>query len=264
MTNGRKRPLRGATVFYTSPAKGDHDKSLTCSPASTHHMDFKREAARVAYTRIKNHSTVGLGDGSTIRWLADFITEGIKNGLEVDLYTSSSTTKTHLQAAGVIVQNIAGVSELDQYFDGCDQVDHAFNAFKSGSGIHTSEKLLASMAKEFILLAEESKYVSRLDNRFPLVLEVIPESLLFVSKKMKSVFPGVTVSVRYSETGEPMTTRYGNILADCRFPVMPELDKLQDDSKSITGVVEISLFYKLAHGAIIAGTDGTSIYGIQN
>jgi ribose 5-phosphate isomerase A len=228
-------------------------------------MDFKKEAARIAFTLIRNNSVVGLGDGSTIRFLAEYIIDEIKKGLTLRLYTSSRQTQIFLQEGGITVNDFSLTDELDQYFDGCDQVDSQLNAFKSGAGIHTTEKILASMAKKFILLAEDSKFVDTLENKYPLVLEVIPQAGFFVKRKMKSMFPDTILSTRITEDNKtPVTTRYGNYLIDCRFPVLPELELLQNNCKNITGVVDISLFYKLAHGAVIVGNQGVRRFERKN
>ena len=228
-------------------------------------MDLKKEAARIAFTLIRNNSVVGLGDGSTIRFLAEYIIDEIKKGLTLRLYTSSRQTQIFLQEGGITVYDFSLTDELDQYFDGCDQVDSQLNAFKSGAGIHTTEKILASMAKKFILLAEDSKFVDTLENKYPLVLEVIPQAVFFVMRKMKSLFPDTILSTRTTEDNKtPVTTRYGNNLIDCRFPVLPELELLQNNCKKITGVVDISLFYKLAHEAVIVGNQGVRRFERKN
>ena len=62
-------------------------------------MDVKKEAARVASTLVEDNTSVGLGDGSTVRLLAEFLIDRMNTGLEISLYTSSvantgiSTTK---------------------------------------------------------------------------------------------------------------------------------------------------------------------------
>jgi ribose 5-phosphate isomerase A len=221
-------------------------------------MDFKKEAARVANTLIKNNSSVGLGDGSAIRILAAYLLEGVRQGLDIRLYTSSVQTERLLKDAGITVHDISIIDKLDQYFDGCDQVDEQLNVVKSGSGIHTQEKLLAVMADQFIILAEESKFVPFPDPKFPLVLEVLPQSAKFVIREMKTICPGAGVAIRYNQDDEqsPVITRNGNYLMNCWFPEWPDAAFIQSRTKQITGVVEISLFYKIADEAIIAGKAG--------
>ena len=143
-------------------------------------MDGKREAARIASTLVSDNTSVGLGDGSTVRLLAEFLIERMNEGLSVRLFTSSRQTQDFLQKAGFIVNDISQTDTLDIYFDGCDQIDERLNALKSGSGIHTMEKLLASMANKFVIIGDASKFVLELDPKYPLVLEVIPPAIAFV------------------------------------------------------------------------------------
>ena len=69
-------------------------------------MDLKKEAAAVAYTFIANNTSIGLGDGSTVRWLAGYLKDGIKTGLNVKVYTSSLQTQEFMQASGITVFDI--------------------------------------------------------------------------------------------------------------------------------------------------------------
>jgi ribose 5-phosphate isomerase A len=229
-------------------------------------MDLKKEAARIAYTFVTNNTSIGLGDGATVRWLAGFLIEGMKTGLNVEIYTSSVQTRDFLLEAGITVLDISRTDALDQYFDGCDQIDHQLNALKSGSGIHTAEKLLASMAKKFVIMADASKFVPNLENKFPFVLEVLPEAISFVFKKMQSLYPEVSLSLRRLKDNpeRPVLTRNGNNLVDCWFSEWPEAGVLQKQTKMITGVVEISLFYQMVNEAIIAGMDGIHRYKREN
>jgi ribose 5-phosphate isomerase A len=126
------------------------------------------------------------------------------------------------------------------------------------------EKLLASMAKKFVIMGDAPKYVRKFDPKIPLALEVIPAAITFVQKTISSLFPGCTLSIRKSAipVGDPVLTRNGNFLLDCRFPEWPDLEMIQIQCKKITGVIEISLFYQMVHEAIIAGNDGVARYTI--
>jgi ribose 5-phosphate isomerase A len=229
-------------------------------------MDFKKEAARIASTIVEDNTSVGLGDGTTVRLLAEFLIERINAGLEIRLYTSSLQTLEFLQRRDVSVNDISGTDTLDIYFDGCDQIDGNLNALKSGSGIHTMEKLLGSMAKKFVIIGDDSKFVQRLDPAFPLVLEVLPVAMAYVQRIMSSLYPVSVLAIRLlpDQEYEPVLTRNGNFLLDCHFQEWPELEDLQVQCKKITGIVEISLFYQLVNGAIIAGKDGISRYERRN
>ncbi len=158
------------------------------------------------------------------------------------------------------VFQIASLSKIDIYFDGCDQLDKDLNALKSGGGIHTHEKLLASMAAQFVLIGDETKLVDAFDYRFPVVIELLAEAAAFAPAKIQNLFPGSTSNFRISDKKDGyVITDNGNYLLDLWFQAWPDLATINPVSKTITGVVETSLFYRMAHKAIIAGKDGVKV-----
>jgi ribose 5-phosphate isomerase A len=124
------------------------------------------------------------------------------------------------------------------------------------------EKLLASMAKKFVIIGDESKYVQKLDPKFPLVLEVLPEAVAFIRKVIYSLLPICRFSLRRTQetADKPVLTRHGNYLVDCYFQEWPDLEMIQIQSRKITGIIEISLFYQMVNEAIIAGKTGITRY----
>ena len=220
-------------------------------------MDFKQEAAKKAVTFIQNGFSVGLGAGATIAYMVDCLQE---TKPDIQLYTASAATKTLLQQNGFQVHDIAAASQLDIYFDGCDQFDKDLNALKSGGGIHTVEKLLASMAKEFVLVGDESKQAEQLGTKYPLVLEVLPQAFSFVPVEIKKRFKNAkAVTCLDNKTSQPVLTGNGNYLVDIWFAELPELSNLNTLLKSITGVVETSLFFNMATKAVVAGEGGIKV-----
>jgi ribose 5-phosphate isomerase A len=219
-------------------------------------MNLKQEAAKAAIAFIRSGTAVGLGAGATMVYMVEFLKEV---NPDIQLYTSSSATRTVLEQNGFKVNDIAAVAYLDVYFDGCDQFDKDLNAFKSGGGIHTDEKLFASMAKEFILVGDESKYAEQLTNKYPLVVEVLPQAITYAMADIRQLFAGVNVNIRYDVNNDIIVTRNGNYLLDVRFDVLPEIRTMNPTIKSLTGIVETSLFYNMAAKAIIAGDDGVRI-----
>jgi ribose 5-phosphate isomerase A len=61
------------------------------------------------------------------------------------LFESIPSSQSNIRLNNVITENDS-INELDIYLEGCDQLDRDLNALKSGGGIYTREKLLASMA----------------------------------------------------------------------------------------------------------------------
>jgi ribose 5-phosphate isomerase A len=223
-------------------------------------MNFKQEAAAKAITFIKGNNIVGLGAGSTIACMVDYLKTKINKGLSIQLVTSSFTTRQILLKENLTLLPIEFCKEIDIYFDGCDQFDKQLNALKSGGGIHTQEKILASMATQFILVGDDSKLVDTFDSKYPLVIEMLPQSVQFVPYQIKKIFPGVRTNMRLSDKKDgAVITENGNYLLDVYFEQWPLLSSINQILKNIAGVVETSLFYGMAHKVIIAGANGVRI-----
>ena len=223
-------------------------------------MNFKQQAAAKAIALVNENDIIGLGAGSTMAYVAAFLKKRIAEGLIVRLVTSSFTTRQLLLKENLPVLPMGQIKEIDIYFDGCDQFDKQLNALKSGGGIHTQEKLLASMAKQFVLVGDETKLVEIFDPKFPLVVEILPQSLAYVPFKIEKLFRGVRNFMRMSDKKDgPVVTENGNYLLDVYFESWPGLPGINQSLKSIAGVVETSLFYGLAGKAIVAGEKGVIV-----
>ncbi len=223
-------------------------------------MNFKQRAAAKAITFIKDGTIVGLGAGLTIAYIADYLKTKINEGLSIQLVSSSFTTKQLLIKENLKVLPVELCKEIDIYFDGCDQFDKQLNALKSGGGIHTQEKILASMANQFILVGDDSKLVDTFDTKYPLVIEMLPQSASFVPYKIQTLFPEVKIQWRINDKKDgAVITENGNYLIDVYFKTWPGLSSINQTLKSIAGVVETSLFYGMAHKAIIAGENGVRV-----
>ena len=132
---------------------------------------------------IKNNMTIGLGGGSTISYLVGYIKEA---QLDVKVVTPSLSTAQSCIKNGLHLLPTWAVDHLDIAFDGCDEVDLKLNALKSGGAIHTKEKIIASMADDYVLLVDESKVFEQLPLNLPIALEVFPEALSYVTKKLNN------------------------------------------------------------------------------
>jgi len=224
--------------------------------------DFKQAAAAEAFKLIRPGTTIGLGAGSSIAYLIGIIKENAGLAATLKIVTSSFSTRQLLLRQGLAAGEIGWVSRIDQYFDGCDQFDWRLSALKSGGGIHTNEKILAAMADEFILVGDAAKRVDRLDGTYPLVAEVIPEALAYVSDRLMKFFKPLRSALRMSNKKDgAVITEHGNFLIDSWFGPFPEPALLNDRLVSIPGILEHSLFFNMAHKAVIAGPDGVETCG---
>ncbi len=204
---------------------------------------MKRLCAKEALNLVPDQGIVGLGGGETIRYLAEYIKEA---GKEITVVTPSEATKEVCETLGLPVVETAQVSCVEIAFDGCDQVDHHLNAYKSGGGIHTLEKVIARMSKQYVLLVDESKVAEELGYDIPIVLDIVPEAVNYVTEQAEKL--GGNVKVRDAH------------LLEVFFEKKPELKILDQELKAITGVIETSLFYQVATKVVAAGTDGITVF----
>jgi ribose 5-phosphate isomerase A len=219
--------------------------------------DYKQAAAREAAKLIRPGDTVGLGAGSSMTHLIAAIKDDPETFRSLKTVTSSFNTRQRLLQEGFRVVESGWLSRVDWYFDGCDQFDRRLNALKSGGGVHAAEKILAAMADQFVLVGDSSKRVDRLDATYPLVVEVVPEALAYVSDRMQQFFNPSRSELRLSDKKDgAVITERGNFLIDNWFATFPEPAMLNERVIAIPGILEHSLFYNMAHRAVIAGPDG--------
>ncbi len=147
--------------------------------------DLKKACAKEALKYIKNNTIIGLGGGSTISYLIDYIKED--KYINVKVVTPSMKTQMLCIKNGLEVLHTSSVDKVFVAFDGCDEVDLNLNALKSGGGIHTKEKLIASMTDDYILLVDDTKVSDTLTFKQPVVLEILQDSLSYVERKIEEL-----------------------------------------------------------------------------
>ena len=113
---------------------------------------------------------VGLGTGSTVHFTIVALGER-----KPDIICAATSERTRALATelGLRVVPPDELLELDIAIDGADEVDARFNLIKGGGGAHLREKIIAAMARRFIVVVDEAKLVETL-GAFPLPLEVLP------------------------------------------------------------------------------------------
>lgn len=212
---------------------------------------MKRKCAKKAMEWIENGMIVGLGGGSTIAYLIEEIQ---LRQLSIRVVTPSMDTEELCDIHQIPVLKLESVERIDIAFDGCDEVDFDLNALKSCGGIHTREKLVASMAEDYILLATKDKYKEKLTFSYPVTLEVIRSAKNYVKSELRKL--GAKVIERKSNAKMGLTiTDDGNYLLEANFERVENVEELHAKLSNMVGVVEHSLFYHVATKALIADKD---------
>lgn len=213
-------------------------------------MIMKKKCALYASKLVKDGMVVGLGGGSTISYLIDYVKDK-----DIKVVSPSSKTVLLAQQAGLTVLNTQYVDHVDIAFDGCDEVDSHLNALKSGGGIHTQEKIIASMADEYIVLVDESKFHETLTFQVPVVVEVLPKAYSIVKKKLEELNGIVEWRSASNKDGFLMSDE-GNILLDVYFDGVQDVRLLNQTLLMMSGVVDTSLFVDILTGMILVNDKG--------
>lgn len=212
---------------------------------------MKEKCAIAALDLIQDGMTIGLGGGSTVALLLDKL---IESGRRVDIVTPSADIYNLCLAKGLVPLPLETVSHIDVVFDGCDELDEHLNALKSCGGIHTREKIVAAMADDYILLADEEKFKPELAFQFLITLEVIRSARAYVEATL--IDKGAVVNMRQAvgKAGH-LISDDGHYLIEAHFvkPMDMSLQELSQFLDCLPGVIAHSLFYQVASKAIIAG-----------
>jgi ribose 5-phosphate isomerase A len=208
----------------------------------------KKLVAQAALEYIEAGQTIGVGTGSTVKFFIEALA-GIKNKIETTV-ASSIETEQLLKNYHIPVQDLNSVNTVDLYIDGADEVNPYGCLIKGRGGAFTREKIIATVAKKFICIVDQSKQVDILGKEAPVPIEVIPMARSYVARQIVKL------------GGDPVyrqgfKTDNGNIVLDVYN--LKILDpKLQEDIlKNITGVVENGIFaHRPANMVIVATAQG--------
>ncbi len=214
----------------------------------------KEKVARALAARVQDGEIIGLGSGSTVELAVERIGERIaKEGLRVTGMPSSQRIARVAADAGITV--ISPFVDLRPAwgFDGADEVDPLLNLIKGRGGAMLPEKILAKKVTKFVIIVSEDKLVSVLGSKFPVPVEIIPESLSIVKEQLLAMGASEIVVRESSGKYGPVITEHGNIILDVRFESLKAT--FEKEIKGIVGVVESGLFCGYSPEVIIAGAD---------
>lgn len=215
----------------------------------------KKRVGEAVVKYIKDGMKIGLGSGSTMFYMVQKLGERVKEeGLNIVGIPTSRETAEWANKFGVPLTDFSNVQQLDIAIDGADEVDPNLQLIKGGGGALLREKIVADAAKAFYVIVDASKTVDHL-GAFPLPVEVIPFGWEVTATKVAQL--GCDPSLRKTD-GEIFITDNGNYILDCNFNKILEPKKLQNDLKSLVGVVENGLFINMTT-KLLVGKDGEII-----
>ena len=212
----------------------------------------KQIAARAAVDLVEAGSIVGLGSGSTAAYAVRYLAERVRGGLKIVGIPTSQQTKHLAEQLGIPLATLDEQSQIDIDIDGADEIDPQLNLIKGGGGAFLREKIIASVSRRFIVIADSAKQVKRL-GKFPLPVEVVPFAQSLIKPQIEAL--GAKVSLRNYAYGNPYVTDEGHHILDCTFGEIRDPAALAEKLRHIPGVIEHGLFIGMAELALI-GKDG--------
>lgn len=142
----------------------------------------KQVAAEAAAQFVENGMTVGLGTGTTVAYLLPALA---RRRLSVRCVATSPRTEQTARGLGLDVEPVGTIDHLDMTIDGADQLTPDGWLIKGGGAAHTREKIVATMATTFIVIADSTKPVSAL--RPPVPVELLEFGLAATLRRLEHV-----------------------------------------------------------------------------
>ena len=218
--------------------------------------ELKRAAAHAALDFVKPGMRLGLGSGSTVNFFIEAL--AARHSVAVLCVPTSKQTHRLAEASGLRLSTLDETPEPELTVDGADEIDPLLRLIKGGGGAHLREKIVATSSERMIVIADESKRVSRL-GAFPLPIEIVPFGATATLAKIQraAAKAGCQGALTLRTNGDkPSITDNGNLVCDASFGRIDDPERLAGVLSEVPGVVEHGLFIGIASLAIIATRTG--------
>ncbi len=217
----------------------------------------KKAAGEKVAAMVEPGMRLGLGTGSTAAWAIRALGRRVREeGLRVVGVPTSYAAEQLARAEGIPLVTPADVEELDLAFDGADEVSPELHLIKGRGAAHTREKVVASMARRFVVLVDASKLVDRLGTRHPVPIEVLPMAAEPVRRQLRRMGAEPVLRMGKGKDG-PVVTDQGFWVIDARFPGgIDDPNALSITLSTMPGVLDHGLFLGLATDVLVGQADG--------
>lgn len=223
-------------------------------------MNLKEQVGYKAVDFIKNGMTVGLGTGSTVYYFIHALAEKVKQGLTVELVSTSIQSVELAKSLGLTVKELEEVDHIDIVVDGVDEMDKEFNAIKGGGAALFREKVVADIADTIIWIYDESKDVEKL-GAFNLPVEILPFGYTHTIRKMEEL--DLKPVLRYKED-KVLITDNSNYIVDLHLGYGFNIKEVKEKLSTVVGVVEHGLFLNMCKYCIKGTNEGPIIITNNN
>ena len=223
-------------------------------------MNDKQLVALQAAKYVENGMLVGLGTGSTANYFIDELAR-LQNeaGLKITTVASSTISAQRAQSLNLPIVALEHISQIDLYVDGADEITPDKTLLKGRGSDLVKEKLLAKAAKQFITVADASKLVSYIGQKFVIPIEVIPFAWQLAKKNLQDI--GAVGDLRPNAAKDGFwISSHGSYVLDMKFDKSIDAATLNALINNMPGVVEHGIFLGLADLVLIADNGNVSEY----
>jgi ribose 5-phosphate isomerase A len=219
--------------------------------------ELKAQTGQESVNYIKSGMIVGLGTGSTVRYMVDELGKRVQAGELTGItgVTTSSRTAKQAKDLGITIKDIDDVDHIDLCIDGADEVSDDFQGIKGGGGALLWEKIVANASDKIIWIVDESKLVHQL-GKFPLPIEVIPFGAQLVFNRLEK--KGYKPSWRMDGSNKFLTDEK-NYIIDLHLGKIDHPAQFADELIHMVGVVESGLFLNRVNDVIVGTQNGPKI-----
>lgn len=218
---------------------------------------LKRAAALEALRLVEDGMTLGLGSGSTAEIFLDELAGRIASGLRVVGVPTSKRVGELAGQRGIPLGDLSDVTGIDLAVDGADEIETAgLGLIKGRGGALLREKLVAANAARLCIIADSSKLVTNLGEKFSLPVAVVPFGWKQTAERIRGI--GGVPTLRETGSG-PLVSDDGLYILDCAFGPIADPVKLAVLLKATLGVVEHGLFLGMTERAVVAGESGVQV-----
>lgn len=217
---------------------------------------LKQESAEHAVRYVQSGMVVGLGTGSTAIFATRRIAELLRDGTLTNIvgFATSNVIWQEAQNLGIPLMDIAMPSKIDLTIDGADEVDPKLDVIKGGGGALFREKIVAQASEREVIVVDESKLSPCLGTHFKLPVEVSPFGWHSQLRFLESL--GARATIRNNPDGSQFVTDSGNMILDCDFGPIADVNALATKLGARAGIIEHGLFLGIANDVIVAGETG--------
>ncbi len=223
--------------------------------------EIKRRVGRAAAEKLAvSGMKLGLGTGSTaieaVRRIGELVREGALKDIKV--VPTSFQTEVACRELGISLWSLNDPvigGRLDLTIDGADEVDPAWRLIKGGGAAMLIEKIVAHASRDYAIVVDSSKIVSRLGEKAPVPVELVPEALTTVSRALEGLGGKPELRMAKMKDG-PVITDHGNFVLDVRFPRPFDPQDMERDIMLVPGVMAHGIFTRTVTDLFVGSTDG--------